>query len=366
MRNAPLLAHIRQLSCLGLPGQTLVPALLKSVREYVGAESAGFFWVDTRGEMTDLYAERVLPAPLMKLYFERHYDGPEMSFREAFRKRARASDQVISSSADGELQRTAYYNEILRHLDAHHMLYAIIRDQGSPLGQLSLYRPKSSSAFGHGERTALNEVCRFVAHAVARQPATADDSPGGGFLDSEDEGLVLADQKGRIVQGATHAMLLLSRAGGMPLSAQAGVLVAGQSLPTFAQALIADLLRLLANQAAPPPANIRDTPWGRYAVRAYLLGDQPGDPDALVGIQVKRLEPVILRMAEAMHHLELSPQQREVAILLAKGCSNPEIAEALKVSRNTAIYHIKQLFTRLDAHDRGEALQRILTANQTG
>lgn len=361
MRNAPLLAYIRQLSCLGLPGQTLVPALLKSVREYVGAESAGFFWVDTRGDMTDLYAERVLPAPLMKLYFERHYDGPELSFRDSFRKRARASDQVISSSADDALQRTSYYNEILRHLDAHHMLYAIIRDQGSPLGQLSLYRPRSSTAFGHGERAALTEVSRYVAHAVARN--TMPEPAGSSFLDTEDEGLVLVDQKGRIVQGSSSALMLLSRASGMALNARSGVLVAGQRVPAFVQPLIADLLRLLAKQAAPPPANIRDTPWGRFAVRAYLLGDQPADPDGLVGIQVRRLEPVILRMSEAMHHLELSPQQREVAILLAQGRSNPEIAAALQVSRNTAIYHIKQLFTRLDAHDRGEALQRILAAN---
>ncbi|MDX2220224.1 MAG: helix-turn-helix transcriptional regulator [Burkholderiales bacterium] len=361
MRSPSLLAHIRQLSCLGLPGQTLVPAMLKSVREYVGAESAGFFWVDARGEMTDLYAERVLPAPLMKLYFERHYDGPEISFRDAFRQRARAAEQVIASTADAALQRTSYYNEILRHLDAHHMLYAIVRDQGAPLGQLSLYRPKSASAFGAAERTALNEVSRFIAHAVARNSAASTESAG--YLDSEDEGLVLADQKGRIVQGGSPALLLLSRAAGRPLSANHAVLVPGQRVPAFVLELISDLLRLLAKKSAPPPANIRDTPWGRYAVRAYLLGDQPDDADGLVGIQIRRLESVILRMSEAMHQLELSPQQREVAILLAKGCSNPEIAEALQVSRNTAIYHIKQLFTRLDAHDRGEALQRILAAN---
>lgn len=362
MRSASLLAHIRQLSCLGLSGQTLIPPLLKAVREYVGAESAGFFWVDARGDMTDLYAERVLPAPLMKLYFERHYDGPELSFREAFRKRARASEQVIASTADESLQRTSYYNEILRHLDAHHMLYAIIRDQGSPLGQLSLYRPKSAPAFGHSERMALNEASRFVAHAVARN---VTESTAGGFLDSADEGLVLVDQKGRIVQGASPALMLLSRAAGLPLNPSSGVLVIGQRVPAFALELVGDLLRLLASEAAPPPANIRDTAWGRFAVRAYLLGDEPGDPESLVGLQIRRIESVILRMSEAMHQLELSPQQREVAILLAKGCSNPEIAEALQVSRNTAIYHIKQLFTRLDAHDRGEALQRILATNSS-
>ena len=363
MKTAARLAYIRQLSCLGLPGETLIPTLLKSVREYVGAESAGFFWVDARGEMTDLYAERVLPAPLMQLYFERHYDGPELPFREAFRKRARAADPVMASTADSSLQRTSYYNEILRHLDAHHMLYAIIREQGSALGQLSLYRPKSAPAFSASDRATLNEVRRFIGHAVNRRPIT--DALDAGHLDTEDEGMVLCDQRGRIVQGSTAALLLLSRASGLALNAKVGVLVPGQPVPAMALHLINDLLRLLRDQAAPPPANIRDTSWGRFAVRAYLLGDAPNDPDSLVGLQISRLESVILRMTAAMHALELSPQQREVAILLAKGLSNPEIAETLNVSRNTAIYHIKQLFTRLDTHDRAGALQRIIAAAPT-
>ena len=46
MKHASQLAHIRQLCCIGLPGQALMPALLRAIREYVSAESAGFFWVD--------------------------------------------------------------------------------------------------------------------------------------------------------------------------------------------------------------------------------------------------------------------------------------------------------------------------------
>jgi len=61
-----------------------------------------------------------------------------------------------------------------------------------------------------------------------------------------------------------------------------------------------------------------------------------------------------------MHNLALPPQQREVALLIAQGRSNQEIAAALNVSPNTASYHVKQLFLRLDAHERTEALQKIL------
>jgi len=362
MKNAQALAHIRQLSCLGVAGEAVMPALLKAVREYVGADSAAFFWVDARGEMTNLHAERVLPAPLMKLYFERHYDGPDLSFREAFRARARASEQVIASTADRSLERTSYYNEILRHLDAHHILYAVIRDQAGALGQLSLYRPKQAASFTAGERAALNDIRRYVAHAVGRQSTTSEVG-GAGFLDTEDEGLVLSDQAGRVVQASTQSLMLLSKAADAVLSRSSPPLAAGDALPAFAAALVADLVSVLRVGAGAPPANIRDTRWGRFSVRAYLLSDNPADERGLVGLQIRRMESMIVKLAQAMHHLDLSPQQREVALLLAQGHSNPEIATSLNVSRNTAIYHIKQLFARLDAHDRGEALQRILAAH---
>ena len=44
-------------------------SLLPSLRELVPSDSAGFFWVDARGEMSNLYAERMLPADVMALYF---------------------------------------------------------------------------------------------------------------------------------------------------------------------------------------------------------------------------------------------------------------------------------------------------------
>ena len=64
-----------------------------------------------------------------------------------------------------------------------------------------------------------------------------------------------------------------------------------------------------------------------------------------------------------MGALDISPQQREVALLLAQGRSNQEIATALNVSNNTVNYHIKQLFMRLDAHDRAGVVEKMLAGN---
>ena len=122
MKQSNVRARIRQLCCLGLPGEMLMASLLTALRELVPSESAAFFWVDARGEMRNLYAERLLPPQLMSLYFERYYDGREASFRKAFLDRANQPDGVVAMTPDAEQMRSAYYNEIQRKLDAHHVL----------------------------------------------------------------------------------------------------------------------------------------------------------------------------------------------------------------------------------------------------
>ena len=71
---------------------------------------------------------------------------------------------------------------------------------------------------------------------------------------------------------------------------------------------------------------------GRHILRAYWLDDDPFAPESLIGIRLQRQEPMILRFVEAMGRLPLSPQQREIALKIAQGKSNQEIAEGLGVS----------------------------------
>ena len=100
--------------------------------------------------------------------------------------------------------------------------------------------------------------------------------------------------------------------------------------------------------------------WGRFVLRAYWLTDEVDAPDALIGLQIRRQEPMVLRLSQAMQRVSLSPQQKEVGLLLAQGKSNPEIAGALGVSLNTANYHVKQLFAKLNTHERTEVAPKLL------
>jgi DNA-binding CsgD family transcriptional regulator len=362
VKQSSVRARIRQLCCLGLPSELLVGSLLVALRELVPSESAAFFWVDARGEMRNLYAERLLPPEVMSLYFERYYDGGEGSFRKAFLERAAAPDGVISTSPDGDLVKTGYYNEILRRLEAHHVLYGIVREQGAALGQVSLYRPQDAPAFGARERGDLASVMRYVSHGIA----VGDQAHAGPELqlrDSEEEALLVADRAGQVRHGSEKARRLLVLATTSEINAASLASAVNERAAQALRTLCGRLEAVERGEDAAPPAMALDTRWGRHVLRAYWLDDDHHAPDALVGIRIQRQEPMILRFVEAMGRLPLSPQQREIALMIAQGRSNQEIAEGLGVSGNTVAYHIKQLFLKLDVHDRAGALERIASGN---
>jgi DNA-binding CsgD family transcriptional regulator len=363
MKNTALLAHIRQLCCLGLGGRAIMPALLKAARELVPSDSAEFFWVDARGEMTNHYAEQMLPADVMQSYFRRAETEAEHPFFASFKTRAAQPDPVTTMTVTDAFKRTDLCRSVMQHLGAEHALYCVIRERDRPLGQLSLYRGKKRAPFGAGERAAIAAIAGYIAHGL-------DDSFGAGKYTAVDPSYRDTDHQ---------AMLTLERDGTLRHCSSAArrlllyVTLDSVNRGTVAQqdAAIGGLMRELADQltavfierediAVAPPAMVVTNRWGRFVLRAYCLTDDVHAPDALIGVQIRRQEPMVLRLSQAMQRLSLSPQQKEVGLLLAQGKSNPEIAGALGVSLNTANYHVKQLFAKLDTHERTEVAPKLL------
>jgi len=360
VKNVATVAQIRQLCRLGLEAQAVMPALLKSIRQLIPSDSAGFFWVDERGDMTDLYAERMLSPVQMRAYFERYYDSAEHRFRDRFVERATAGDVVASITADTALQRTAYYREVLEPLDVHHVLYAIVRGRGSPLGQLSLYRSKRARPFAATERAALESVARYVAQALAHTPGQATRN-GDSHRESEFEALAICDTRGGIRQASQQAFGLLARASGKPINRNT---MSGEVERAMTE-LLTRLARLVIaasrDPAAERPVLHVDNRWGRFRLRAYSL-DGTDNQQGIIGVVIQQQVHFLVQFADAMSNLRLSAQQKEAALLIARGCTNAEMAAAMGVSVNTASYHVKQLFHKLDAHDRESAIARIEAA----
>lgn len=353
MKSAAALAHVRQLCNLGLGTEAVMPALLRSLRQLIAADTAGFFWVDPSGEMTNMYAERMLPTELMRRYFERYYASPEYSFPRRMRDRAEKKEWVFDVTADAAMEASRYYDDVSRPLGAHRFLIGIVHDNGRLLGQVSLYRGKRSARFTSADKDQLETATRYFAQCFAAGKRNGKDEDSA-FRDSDEEALVVASTAGEIANASLRAYALLAHASGEPINRQT---IAG-SVDRASRELLRRLAgRLKASGDGPdnaPPAVVVANEWGRFRLRAYSLSEYE------MGVLIQRQEHLLVRIADAMLDLPLSAQQREVALQLARGLTNGEIATAMGVSINTASYHVKQLFAKLDAHDRSEAIARIL------
>jgi DNA-binding CsgD family transcriptional regulator len=351
-------AFIRKLCTMGLPARALAPSLLPALRELVPGHSAGVFWVDASGQMTSLYAERLLPPDAMTAYHERHYGDQKDGFAVAFRARAAASDPVSWHSFTRAEQATGYFHDVLKPLDSYHVLYGVLSNGRVPFAQVSIYRGERDKPFGRIEADALRGLLRYLAVGLAedvRVVAAADES----VVVEEQVGIVTG--AGEIVS-ASDAWRRLVRLG--------AVARVSPSEAARERGAIEDFLRALTATAGngatgvPRPV-VRDTAWGRFTVRAFRLDDERGRRAPQVALLIRREEPKALSLVRGAGNSELSPQQREVALLLARGRTNPEIARDLGLSLNTASYHVKQVYARLDVNDRDAVASRLLNLAQS-
>ncbi|MEK8052937.1 LuxR C-terminal-related transcriptional regulator [Ideonella sp. DXS22W] len=344
MSQHPARVTLRQLCHLGLPAPLLLPSLLPVLRELVPADHAGFFFCDERGGITNLYAERMLPPNAMAGFHDRHSNE---QFRRQYLARVAAPRPTSRRSMGADELASAYGRDVLLPLGIAQLLYAIVRHQGQVLGQLSLYRGPDAPPFSDADEQTLAGVLHYLGHGLAVPSPVA---PHALQDQAIEEALAVLTPEGHELWADENWSRLIRLAHGNAI-APASALAERETLPRFVAAVLA------AVQSAPQAIHQVVTSWGRFAFRRHSL--HSGDGAQAVALRLSRLAAEPLRLAQGAAALGLSPQQREVAVLMARGHSNAEIAEQLGVSGNTAAYHAKQVFARLGVHERS-AIARVL------
>jgi len=361
MTRARDVAFIRKLCGLGLPPQTLAASLLPALRSLVPSHSGAVFWVDERGEMTGLYAERMLPPDAMADYYAKHYQARSAGFTEAFRRRAEAASAVSTHSFTRGEQGTPYFRDVMARLDAYHVLYGILRDGRRAFAQISLYRGREDAPFGRQESATLDSVLRYLAAGFADHPVDTGRAAPSVVVE---EYLGITRSDGRVASAPEPWQKLLRLAALTQVSPQH----AQRERATIEAYLreVCEPLLVPGRDPAHPHVVSHESPWGRFVLKAFRLADSSqGRRADQVGILIRREEPRALTLVKGTGVSELSPQQREVALLLAQGKSNREIADELGLSFNTASYHVKQVYARLDVNDRNMVAEKLLQIAQT-
>jgi hypothetical protein len=291
-KNSRQWARLRILCSGGLHPMTLIPDALELVRELIPNSASQLFLVAERApeDMHEANVLGVLPPPNGYFY------GDSVDFGVApAEARARAA----------------------------HVLEARLGPASAPVGTLTLLRDDGSPFDGDDEED-LGRVANYLDYAL-RNAATAGNGLSGVI---EDEAMLLATTNGDILFLSDSAGALLDQ-----LASQEQQVFDRRTLPPFCLRLVESVVY---GERYPwrLPAGTLELAGGVLEARAQWMS--AGSYDAIhsrtVGIFLKFVVPMPLRIWRALGSVELSPQQMEVAFWMGLGGGREAARSRMDVS----------------------------------
>jgi DNA-binding CsgD family transcriptional regulator len=372
MKTASLLANIRQLCCLGLGGETLLPEILKAMHGWVPSSNNLFLWKGEDDAPSNIYVEHMVNLDATRSYLrdfvntrkEQAYGRP--SFALMMKKK---QEKALDNSAwyDPKIvTNTAMYNDVWKPFGVAHSLRFTVRDHTRTHGLLMMTRPHTDKPFTAREETRMAQVVLYLAHAL--HTPKLDNS--GDYVHGGDSGMLILGPGGKLLHACPRAReLLLLATGATTVHELLADRPPDAMLPPPLLKLCQDLRTIFRGAAAAPPVLHHINPWGLFVFRAYFLSalenpDGLNGPDnaeqGLIGLTVEQHIPLKLRRWRRISALPLSAKQREICLLLGEGLSYMEIAARLGISPNTARDYIRLIYDKLDVPDREGLLKYLL------
>ncbi len=337
----------------GLPRDEYFAELAPRLRRVIDNDASCWHTLDphTRLLTSDAPAELIergiytaeTAAAAGELLVRSEYLIPDLnSFAELAARRVPVG--ILDQAARGRPERSARYRDLLAPSGIPHELRAAFVIRGRVWGAVHIARRQGSGAFSQEDADALAHVTGAIAHGIraslrfdAARRITGMDAPGLIVLDS-DNTVELITPPARELLDAIRSAALAGAAEALP-----GSVVA---LASFTR----------ANHHAEAGANVVTVPGaaGWVTLHASFPDSSANGRVAIVIERATGSQSATLRL-EAHG---VSPREREVATLVARGLSNAEIAEALVLSPHTVQDHVKSLFEKLDVGSRQELVAR--------
>ncbi len=350
------MAHLQQLACLNFNGPALIEAVLHELHHLIVFDTGGYYHPGSEGAM-DAYIEPSLARDLMHLYFEPEVLATEHEvirrsahdFTAAVRydHGAQVMEQLITVPVS-KLLRSDFYNLALRPVELLDCLSLVLRTpQGAGVGALKLYRGPGAPRFGTHEAATLARLEPWLTRILQPGEMDAQDSV------VQESAMLVATPQGKLLWTSPPADRLMTLAFGPRWRWR-------NELPSALQMLL-DRLQFACRGkvTAPPQWELRNAS-GWFSLRITLMAAAVGESQA-VGIHITQRVPRAVRLLHTLRALGLPQRQHELAYWLGCGLPEDEIASRMGISVNTAVYHRRQIYTRLGVQNRKE-LQAILVA----
>jgi len=306
VRLANTVRHLEHIAALPLGPHIAIPEMLRTLDTVWPGSASGFFWVDPRGSIVDVYApgENAPVAPSLACQGLLHDD--------------RAAGVQLNLTVAGRLR-----------------------------GVLSLRSRSATAAFSERDRDTLRAIVPAFQSALEAKgdlEMAFDEAP-------EATSVVVITPSGKWVSVGSGALQLLAQMDGQ--SVVSPTLNLTSRVPSF----LADLAA--PKRAAASPILQKVTRWGCYRARAIAQSNVSAGEEATTAVIVTKHLPTPVRTLRALGRCDLSPRERQVAFQLASGIDAASAAAALDVSLVTWRTYVKRVYQRLDVRGRLDLLARI-------
>jgi len=363
--SARMIGRIQRLCCFGPGGLSFIPDVLRELGAVLPASVAPHFVHQGNGlTITGVYSEDSTVVDYTKLYarefeekLEKKVVVPDSDLLQNGRHRRPVGEWFDNRGKvrQSEWRRSELFNEVFRPIGADRMMLASVARQGAMLGTIAISRSVADPAFTKRDTRLLEAVEPFVAHALA-----AARKPAGPYVESDQQALLMVDAAGAVQHASREGRTLLTLAS-FAMNVPLATTRAGDGLPD-------EVVRLCRRVAVFSEANPLPTPpvwrhkndWGEFVFRVFRMEQLSALPSPrLLGVSVERREPLRLKLLRRLGELPLSARETELCLALLDGDSRGAIAERLGIGETTAITHTRNLYAKLDVHNRTELVEKL-------
>jgi DNA-binding CsgD family transcriptional regulator len=267
---------------------------------------------------------------------------------------------ALRLTTDDRPARSTRFREFLEPFGIGDELRLVVRADGAPWAWISLYRNRGTPAFDAGEVALVGSLSQPLAHAMrdhARPGLAPEPDPAG-----RGPGLMLFSPDGELISVNADALAWLEELP-PPWDSETGAAEPGPRFgPYLPIPVVGTLMRARAVAAdrdpGPARARMRSAATGRWLVcHASCLRNSDGTPgDTALVIEPAQASEIAPLIAQAY---ALSPREREITELIARGFATAAIAEQLYLSPHTVRDYVKDVFGKVGVSSRGELVARL-------
>lgn len=350
---------MKRLCCAGLDGPELLAAVIERLRCVVPFEAYCASTADpASGLITHALAEEMGGIEEATIFFERLYFEHALDQFKSM-VRSRCPVVLLSESADGRLERTARYRELLRPLGLAHEMSGVFTAGGYMWGSMDLIREAGGADFKAREVALLRRIAPHLGNGLktaalrARVPVEC----GGADI----PGVITLDCRGRVTQHTPAAERWLRDLEDLDPEWREWA-----RLPTAVRMVVVALRRALSPECdqdteSEPRLRARTRSGHWLTLYSSLTEATPERPsDTVIVIEPTKPEELL---PFSMAAYGISVREEEVVKLVVCGLSTVQISRKLHISEYTVQNHLRSVFEKVGVRTRGELVKRLFFDN---